>query len=110
MSSASHPRPLRQCPNCGKYVALSATQCPDCRETLQALPATTRHAARGKGGPFRRGLLYMLLAAVIHYFAGGYSALQLPFAIHPAVQYLAPLLFLSGLGLLVYGFFWPSRA
>jgi hypothetical protein len=48
----------------------------------------------------------MLLAAVIHYFSGGYSSLELPFPIHSAVQeYLAPLLFLGGLGLLVYGLF-----
>ena len=48
----------------------------------------------------------MALAAVIQYFAGGYSSMQIPFPIHPAVQqYLAPLLFFSGLGLVVYGFF-----
>jgi len=53
----------------------------------------------------------MLLAAVIQYFSGGYSSLELPFPIHPAVQeYLAPLLFLGGLGLIVYGFFSSSRA
>ena len=53
----------------------------------------------------------MLLAAVIEFFSGGYSNLELPFAIHPAVQeYLAPLLFLSGLGLIVYGFMASSKA
>ena len=111
MSSASHPRQLKQCPNCGRYVPLSITQCPDCREPFRALPPSTRHAAPRKGSQFRRGLLYMLLAAVIQYFSGGYSSLELPFPIHPAVQeYLAPLLFLSGLGLIVYGFFSSSRA
>ena len=59
----------------------------------------------------RRGLLYMLLAAVIQYFSGGYSGLELPIPIHPAVQeYLAPLLFLSGLGMVVYGFFAGSKS
>jgi hypothetical protein len=53
----------------------------------------------------RQGLLYMLLAAVIHYFAGGYSAMQLPYPIQPVVTvYLAPLLFLGGLGLSLYGY------
>lgn len=52
----------------------------------------------------------MLLAAVIHYFAGGYSAMNLPFPISPAVTaYLSPLLFLSGLGLVGYGFYLHSR-
>jgi hypothetical protein len=47
----------------------------------------------------------MLLAAVIHYFAGGYSAMELPFPIQRVVTfYLSPLLFLSGLGLVLYGF------
>ena len=48
----------------------------------------------------------MLLAAVIHYFAGGYSAMQLPYPIQPVVTvYLAPVLFLGGLGLSLYGFY-----
>ena len=47
----------------------------------------------------------MLLAGVIHYFAGGYSAMNLPFPINPVVTvFLSPMLFLSGLGLIVYGF------
>jgi len=48
----------------------------------------------------------MLLAAVIHYFAGGYSAMQLPFPVQSIVTvYLSPLLLLSGLGLTLYGFY-----
>jgi hypothetical protein len=43
---------------------------------------------------------------VVHYFAGGYSAMQLPFPIQPMVTiYLSPLLFLSGLGLSSFGFY-----
>ncbi len=46
----------------------------------------------------------MLLAAMIYYLVGGYSAINLPFPIPPAVSvYLSPLLFLSGLGLSIYG-------
>ena len=54
----------------------------------------------------RRGLLYMLLAGVVYYFAAGYAKpLQVPVVIQPAVtNYLAPLLFLGGLGLTLYGF------
>jgi hypothetical protein len=53
----------------------------------------------------RHGLLYMLLAMVIYYFAGGYSHLQLPVQV-PAIvtQYLTWLLFLGGAGMVVYGF------
>lgn len=52
----------------------------------------------------------MLLAAVIHYFAGGYSPIDLPFPIIPAVAvYLSPLLFLGGLGLTLYGFYLRIR-
>ena len=59
----------------------------------------------------RRGLLYMFLAAVICYFAGGYSAMNLPFPIDPLVTvYLSPLLFVSGLGLTIYGFYVESGA
>jgi hypothetical protein len=47
---------------------------------------------------------------VIHYFAGGYSALDLPFPINPIVTvYLSPMLFLSGLGLGIYGFYLQSQ-
>ena len=52
----------------------------------------------------------MLLAAVIQYFAGGYSALNLPFPIAPLVTtYLAPFLFLSGLGLTLYGLYLRNK-
>jgi len=106
MSSSSQTRPLKQCSHCGRYAPLNATQCPGCRETFRALPTGTGSLVFRKKRQFRRGLLYMALAAVIQYFAGGYSSMQIPFPIHPAVQqYLAPLLFFSGLGLVVYGFF-----
>ena len=52
----------------------------------------------------------MLLAAVIYYFAGGYSALALPFPIVPVVViYLSQLLFLGGLGLTLYGFYFRIK-
>ena len=54
----------------------------------------------------RRGLLYMLLAGVIQYFAAGYSSFTLPISVPPVVTtYLAPVVFVSGLGLGIYGFY-----
>lgn len=59
----------------------------------------------------RRGLLYMLLAGVIHYFAAGYSGLALPFAVPSMVtQYLTPVLFLCGLSLGLYGLYLRARS
>jgi hypothetical protein len=98
---------LRQCVHCGRQVPSDSTQCPNCREALPAVPvpASARPEPQ-KHTEIRRGLLSMLGAGVVHYFAGGYSAMDLPFPIHPVVTvYLSPMLFLSGLGLIVYGFF-----
>jgi len=62
----------------------------------------------------RRGLLYMLLGGVIHFFAAGYGApfqIPLPVPVLPLVtQYLTPLIFLGGLGLTLYGFFLRIRS
>jgi hypothetical protein len=97
----------RQCPHCGKQVFDQMTQCPYCREALGAVPAIHRRGNRAEGrAKIRQGLLCILLAALVHYFAGGYSALELPLTIQPIVTvYLSPLLFLSGLGLTSLGFY-----
>ncbi|MFQ5777399.1 MAG: hypothetical protein ACE5IP_05280 [Terriglobia bacterium] len=48
----------------------------------------------------------MLLASVLYYFAGGYSALEVPLRIAPMLtRWVLPLLFLAGLGLFLYGAF-----
>jgi hypothetical protein len=98
----------RQCPHCGKQVFDQMTQCPYCRESLRGLPQVRgdrSHSVEGRA-KIRQGLLCILLAAVVHYFAGGYSALELPLQIQPIVTvYLSPLLFLSGLGLSSFGFY-----
>ena len=61
------------------------------------------HGAQGKKY-MRRGFLYALLAGIIYYFAGGYSGMNLPVPIPPAVsQILVPLLFVAGVGLMLYG-------
>lgn len=96
---------LRQCLHCGRLVPSERTQCPNCREALPLVPAAERTQPTNRK-EIRRGLLYMLLAGVIHYYAGGYSKMDLPFPIHPVVTvYLSPMLFLSGLGLIIYGLF-----
>jgi hypothetical protein len=96
---------VRQCPYCGKMLSTAFHQCPHCREALPQI-SKSRAVPGVQRGQFRRGLLYMLLAVVIHFFAGGYSALNLPFPIIPQVTaYLSPVVFLGGLGLTFYGIY-----
>jgi hypothetical protein len=95
----------RQCPYCGKLLSDHLTQCPYCREAISEVRLASPRRSDGRR-KIRQGLLYMLLAAVIHYFAGGYSPMELPYPIQPVVTvYLAPVLFLGGLGLCLYGFY-----
>jgi hypothetical protein len=105
--------PTRQCPHCGKDVFDRMTQCPYCREALPAVPQIRGDGARSAEGrgKIRQGLLCVLLGGVVHYFAGGYSLMQLPFPIQPIVTvYLSPLLLLSGLGLSFFGFYLQRTA
>jgi hypothetical protein len=97
---------IRECPFCGKRVAAQAKQCAFCRETLpEARRVKTVETSDG-GGEIRRGLLFMMLAALIGYFAGGYSSLKVPVPVLPMLNsYVTPLLFLSGLGLSARGFY-----
>jgi len=100
----------RECPFCGKNVSAALTQCVFCRETLSPLPRGAVFSSSDNvpdgGSQIRRGMLYMLLAAVIGYFAGGYSAMQLPFPLNPILTiYLSPMLFLGGLGLCAHGYY-----
>jgi hypothetical protein len=98
---------VRQCPFCGKTIARSFTQCPVCRESLpdvQKSASLSPGAKRNRDHRIRRGLLYMLLAALFHYFAAGYSAMFLPVTVNAVVTfYLTPFFFLGGLGLFIYG-------
>lgn len=101
---------IRECPFCGKKVSAKATQCGYCRETLPETRRVQAVATNDGGGAIRRGLLFMMLAAVIGYFAGGHSGLKLPIQILPVLNtYLTPLLFLSGFGLAVRGFYLRHR-
>ena len=97
--------PERQCPFCGKLLRPETLTCPFCRSDLPP-PLTESRADRALAGntQIRRGGLYMLLAAVIYYFAAGYSTFELPLTIAPVVTVLVlPLIFLGGLGLVIYG-------
>ena len=100
---------MRRCVFCGKLMAAQLKQCPFCREAVPQVQLSRRTSSEGRS-QIRRGLLYMLLAAVIHYFAGGYGApvflIPLPAPVMPLVtQYLTPLLFLGGLGYALYGLY-----
>lgn len=57
----------------------------------------------GEHNQIRRGLLYMLLAVVVHYLLDRSGSLNLPFAVPPITLYLTPMMFLGGLGLALYG-------
>ena len=95
---------MRGCPFCGKSIRAEATQCAFCREAVPQVQLKTRAFTSEGRAKIRRGLLYALLAAIIHYFAGGYSGLTLPVTIPPVVtDYGTPALFLCGFGLIIYG-------
>ena len=112
--------PARQCPFCGKMISDLHSDCPFCHETVPAVLGSTAAAkmpapqATGGAGNknIRRGLVYMLLAAIVQYIAGGYGGyiFKVPIHIRPIItSYLAPLLFLCGLGLTIYGFFLHAK-
>lgn len=107
----------QRCAYCGKQMAAHLMQCPFCREAVpqvQFSPLRNKPVSEG-GNQIRRGLLYMLLGGVVHYFAGGYGApifqIPLPAPVMPLVtQYLTPLLFLGGLGFAVYGLILKAKS
>jgi hypothetical protein len=112
--------PARQCPFCGKMISDLHSHCPFCREAVLPVPGSPSQAKAAVTSPpggagtrnIRRGLLYMLLAAVIQYLIATYgsSIVRVPVHIQPIItSYLAPFLFLCGLGLTVYGFFLHAR-
>ena len=85
-------------------------RCPHCREDVPKVQLASRPRTGGRL-EIRRGLLYMLLAGVIQYFAAGYSPLTLPIQV-PAVvtAYLAPAVFACGVGMLIYGFYLRGKS
>ena len=97
---------MRPCVFCGKPIGAHLNRCPFCREAIPEIrlaPGAIRRSGREQ---MRRGVLYMLLAGVIHFFAAGYSGMTLPFAVPPVVtQYLSPVVLMAGCGLLLYGIY-----
>jgi hypothetical protein len=92
-------------------MAAHLNRCPFCREEVPQVQLSRPRSSSGRA-QIRRGLLYMLLAAISYYFAAGYGTpLQLPVEIMPIVtNYLLPLLFLSGLGFTAYGLFLRAKS
>ena len=102
---ASAPE-TRLCPYCGKPVSARLNRCPFCREEIQDVHFVARGYRAEARQKMRRGLLYILLAAMVHYFAAGYSTFALPVVIPAIVTiYLTPLLFLAGIAYELYGTF-----
>ena len=85
-------------------------RCPHCREEIPKVQLSARVRTGGRQ-QIRRGLLYMLLAGVIQYFASGASGFTIPVQVPPLVtSYLAPTVFVAGLGLFIYGFILRSKS
>jgi hypothetical protein len=103
---------MQQCIHCGRRIRKHVKQCPHCREAqAEHRPAAATPPTIRTTGHFRSGLLLMLLALAVHYFAGGYSPLALPDDISsPLVTYAVPVLFASGLAMSLWGFFLRVRA
>ena len=100
----------RPCVYCGKQMLTTLSRCPHCREEIPQVHLSSRPRTGGRQ-QIRRGLLYMLLAGVIQYFASGASGYTVPVQVSPLITtYLAPAVFVSGLGLLIYGFILRSKS
>jgi hypothetical protein len=103
----------RPCVFCGKPIDAHLTRCPFCREAVPQVQLSQRKGPDGRH-QIRRGLLYMLLAGVIHYFAAGYGkpiVIPLPAPVLPLVtQFGTPLLFFGGAGLALYGLFLKMKS
>jgi hypothetical protein len=100
----------RPCSFCGQPVRVQLNRCPHCREEIPEVRLSARGEKDG-GREIRRGLLYMLLGGVIHYFAAGYSGMKLPDVLNSAlVVYGGEFLFVGGLGLCLYGCYLRIRS
>ena len=94
----------RKCPFCGKSIPSKLHNCPFCREAIPHVKVSSGYSSAEGSRKFQRGLLYMLMAAVIYYLASAASPWKSPIPIPTFVnQYLTPLLFLGGAGMALYG-------
>ena len=103
---------MRPCVFCGKPIGAHLNRCPFCREAVPEMRLAPGSVVRTGGREqMRRGVLYMLLAGVIHFFAAGYSGMTLPIAVPPLVTgYLSPVVLMAGSGLLLYGIYLRYRS
>jgi hypothetical protein len=110
-SSRGQQPETQQCIHCGQQIRRYLLQCPYCREAQAEHRSSATSAPKIQTyGHFRSGLLLMLLSAALHYFAGGYSPLVVPSEISsPVLTYIAPLVFLGGLLISLWGFFLRVR-
>jgi hypothetical protein len=107
---ASQTVASRPCSFCGKAIPSQLNRCPHCREEIPDVRLSVRSGRDGKA-EIRRGLLYMLLGAVIHYFVAGYSGMKLPDELHSVLLiYLSQFVFLAGLGMCLYGCYLRIRS
>ena len=100
----------RQCSFCGAFNPDTAQLCSNCREPMTGVPHAAAHAhvsfTPQSIAQIRRGVIYILLAAGLHYLTAGESGFQLPVQVSPIVNsYLIPFMFLCGAGLIIYGLF-----
>ena len=103
----------KSCPFCGKPVSVSLDRCPFCREAIPTVRLDANAGGTPSGGRanIRRGLLWVLLAGVVYYFAGGHSSFKLPVEVPSFVNvYLTPILFLGGAAMVLYGLFQKIRS
>jgi len=98
---------VRECPFCGRKISDAFRDCPHCHETLPELRVVnTSSSPSGRGGPLRRGLLYMMVVAFVYYLLSVNSPLKISVPFAPILTtYLLPLVFLAGLGFAMYGIF-----
>jgi hypothetical protein len=91
----------RQCAYCGTFVDEGVERCPQCREKIpEKVDLAPRDPAAGHA-QIRRGLLYMLFAAVGWHFLQPEASLPPPIELHVPEwvnTILLPCLFLLGLG------------
>ena len=88
-----------QCVECGRVYSRAFKQCRSCG-SRESVPVSFGGQMAVSKTRVRRGILWMVLAGVIYALFGQQASMVVP----AVTLYLLPLLFLSGLGLVVFGF------
>lgn len=95
----------RQCPNCGAWASGAEAKCSECGEALPHISAMSTLRALQARSEIRQGLLYMAWSGILYFFAAGYGfPFEFPGQFLPIlVDWVLPLWFLSGLGMVILG-------